>query len=70
MNSISIRLVLTAITLFVSSQAHATYMIINYNQPSNQPSMNPALRTHFVISSKGNDLGYGPQLAGLTKPEN
>jgi hypothetical protein len=51
------------VTSIFAFEARASYMIISYNQPT----IDPTIRTHIVISSKGNDLGYGPQLSALTK---
>lgn len=59
---LTISLVL-AFMMMASSPAYATYMVIPYNKPT----IDAASRTHFIIASKGNDLGYGPQLSALTK---
>ncbi len=63
MKSILFRLASAAALMFVGLQAHASYMIIPYKNVR----LDPTVRTHFVISSKGNDLGFAPQLSGLTK---
>ena len=50
-------------TLFAGAQADASYMVV----PFSKGAMDRAVRTHILVTSKGNDLGFGPQLSALTK---
>lgn len=52
-----------SIFLLTTVSAHASYLVV----PFNREKPDTSVRTHFIVTSRGGELGMGPQLSALTK---